>query len=93
MTYRFYLFRIAARLGSGSGCYAFIKKPTKTGHPIVYIGETGDLSERFDSHHKAQCIERNGATMIGIHRTSSKAHAQRVEADLLRFYSPVCNDE
>ena len=89
--YEFKMFRIGTGFKSVPGCYAFARKAYE--YSLVYIGHTGDLSERFDDHHKEECIEDHGATMIGIHRTSSKAHAQRVEADLLRSYSPVCNDE
>ena len=90
-TYDFYLFHVDVTLGQGAGCYAFIEA-TKTGYSLVYIGETGDLSERFDSHHKGRCIKRHGATWKGVYRTASKAQAQRVEGDLLRRYSPPCND-
>jgi hypothetical protein len=30
-------------------------------HTFIYIGHTGDLSERFDDHHKAQCFKKNNA--------------------------------
>jgi len=33
-------------------------------HTIVYVGQTGDLSERFDDHHKAACFGRNKANCM-----------------------------
>ena len=89
--YTFNLFPIGTNLKSGAGCYAFVKDLTNNQYPLVYIGETGDLSERFDSHHKMPCIRQNGATQIGVHRTNSKQAAQNIEEDVLGRYSPPCN--
>ena len=92
-TYDFQMLRAGIQLVPGPGCYAFTRKAVQDEYPLVYIGETGDLSERFDNHHKARCIQRNGATLIGVHRTRSKAEAQRVEWDVLRYYTNVpCNE-
>ena len=90
-SYEFSLFHVDAKLGPGPGCYVFAKKETRGDYSIVYIGATKDLSERFDSHHKAQCIRRKGARWTGICRTGSREQAQRIEADLLNFYDPPCN--
>ncbi len=30
-------------------------------HARIYIGQTADLSERFDNHHKISCFERHNA--------------------------------
>ena len=89
--YTFDLVPIGTNLNSGAGCYAFVKDLTNNQYPLVYIGETGDLSERFDSHHKMPCIKTNGATQIGVHRTVSKQAAKNIEDDILAIYSPPCN--
>ena len=91
-TYTFNLFPVGTNLRSGPGCYAFVKNLANGGYPLVYIGETGDLSERFDSHHKMPCIRERGATQIGIHRTSTKQAAKGIEDDLLGNYRTPCND-
>lgn len=59
---------IGARLPSIPGCYVFIKEGTALGGEWmpVYFGETEDLSKRFDNHHAMPCIERNGATHMGV---------------------------
>jgi len=59
---------------------------------ILYIGQTGDLSERFDNHHQRSCFDRNGKTHIGIHLESSESRRFDIETDLVRNYSPTCND-
>jgi hypothetical protein len=61
-------------------------------HDLIYIGETGDLSERFDAHHKAACMERHGANCICIHVERDVQVRLRMEADLLAEHDPPCND-
>ena len=89
--YTFDLVPIGTNLGYGAGCYAFVKDLTNDQYPLIYIGETGDLSERFDSHHKMLCIRSNGATQVGVHRTNSKQAAQNIEGDVLGNYNTFCN--
>lgn len=61
-------------------------------YSILYIGQTGDLSERFDDHHKQPCFDRNGKTHIGIHVESIDRKRLLIEADLLAGNSTACND-
>jgi len=61
-------------------------------HEPIYIGETGDLSERFDDHHKASCISRHGPNRICIHRDGNAKSRRHKEADLIQKWSPPCND-
>jgi len=57
----------------------------------VYVGQTGDLSERFDNHHAMPCIEKNGANCICIHKESSKDKRCEIEQDLIDNYNTLCN--
>lgn len=59
---------------------------------ILYIGQTGDLSDRFDNHHKQGCFDRHNKTHIAIHPEPSESRRFDIEADLVRNYSPPCND-
>ncbi len=72
--------------------YTVLKKPPSN-FTILYIGQTGDLSIRFDDHHKQACFDRNSKTHIGIHLESTESSRLAVEADLLANYSPVCNGQ
>ena len=74
------------------GAVYIILKKSDTNFSVLYIGQTGDLSERFDNHHKRPCFDRHSKTHIGIHPVSSKSHRFDIETDLVRNYSPVCND-
>ncbi|MDA8001234.1 MAG: hypothetical protein MPL62_08085 [Alphaproteobacteria bacterium] len=58
----------------------------------VYIGQTGDLSERFDHHHKMNCIRQHGATHMHVHKSPYDDGIRRSEErDLLGIWNPGCN--
>ena len=61
-------------------------------HTLLYVGQTGDLSERFDDHHKASCFKLNGANCISIHFDDAESSRLRIEEDLIAEYTPTCND-
>ena len=68
------------------------KKGTSYIHAKIYTGETGDLSERFDNHHKFNCFEAHKANCICIYAEQSKRLRRAIESDLLDDYNPPCND-
>lgn len=47
----------------------FSKRLDATSVNPIYVGETGDLSTRFDSHHRQSCFDRSGVKGIGPQRT------------------------
>lgn len=70
----------AKELVPGSGCWS-----------PIYIGQTANLSERFDDHNKMQCILAY-STRILIHWNNGGEQARRdEEKDLIETYSPPCN--
>ena len=89
--YTYYVYKIGTPLKAAPGNYIFAKR-TATGWIPIYIGETSDLSERFDNHHKMPCIKRNGATHIHAHVNNSGVTARRAEeSDLIKRWKPSCN--
>jgi len=60
---------------------------------LIYVGQTGDLSERFDSHHKKDCFVRYGRTHVGVHPEASERSRLAIEQDLLKNYRWPCNDQ
>ena len=67
-------------------------KATPNGFEAIYVGETQDLSEGFDSHHKAICIRQHGATHIAAVVNRGGAAARRAQGqDIKNFYNPACN--
>lgn len=72
------------------GLYLVLKKQA-TNYGILYIGQTGNLSERFDNHHQAQCFNRNGKTHIAVRGEGSEQKRFSIETDLIRKYQTSCN--
>jgi hypothetical protein len=75
--------------------YVITKRTEKPGgvgsHTYIYVGQTGDLSERFDDHHKINCFRRNGANCICVHPDANKASHLKKEEDLIQALNPPCN--
>jgi hypothetical protein len=61
-------------------------------HRFIYIGQTEDLSTRFDNHHKAACFKRMDATCICTLREDNENLRFTIETDLIRLHAPPCND-
>lgn len=74
------------------GAVYTVLKRNQVDYSILYIGQTGDLSERFDNHHKRFCFDQRGKSHLGIHLEPSEAKRLGIESDLLGRYSPPCND-
>jgi len=60
-------------------------------HTKIYIGQTGDLSERFDNHHKAECFEDHNANAISVHKEENENSRLILEEDLIEALNPPCN--
>jgi len=58
----------------------------------LYIGQTSDLSQRFENHHKSVCFDRNGKTHIAVLPEPSEQRRLAMEADLINGYRTPCND-
>jgi len=78
------------------GAVYYISKRTEkvdgTGsHDKIYIGETEDLSERFDNHHKEPCFKMHNANCISIYEEFNKEKRLIIEKDLIDARNPPCN--
>jgi len=91
--YLYYIFSIGTTFDPYLGNYIFAKETEPSRFQPIYIGQTENLAERFDNHHKMQCIKRNEATHIHAHKNSRGEAARRAEeTDLIQEWNPVCND-
>lgn len=88
--YDFEVYLWGASFSPVGGLYLVLKKQTGN-YSILYIGQTGDLSERFDYHHQAQCFNRNGKTHIAVRVEASEQKRLVIETDLIRNYKTSCN--
>ena len=91
-SYKYWIYPIGHSLKAEAGNYIFAYESRPGSYTPVYIGQTGDLSERFDNHHKAVCIKNAGATHIHAHLNTKKQDRLDEESDLIAKWKPTCND-
>ncbi|OGQ97556.1 MAG: hypothetical protein A2521_10230 [Deltaproteobacteria bacterium RIFOXYD12_FULL_57_12] len=91
--YEFAVFRWGQAFNPVGGVYLVLRKRIGiiSTHDILYIGQTGDLSERFDDHHKQGCFDRNARTHIGVRVENLEAARLAIERDRLGNYKTACN--
>ena len=91
-SYTYWIYPIGTDLKAAPGNYCFAREITPGVRKAVYFGQTGDLSERFDFHHKMGCAKRSGATHTHAHINNGGERARlSEEADLVARHSPPCN--
>ena len=73
------------------GLYLVLRKEPTGRYTLLYIGQTGDLSERFDNHHKVDCFNRNGKTHIVVRLESFEQRRLAIESDLIQGNRTTCN--
>lgn len=59
----------------------------------IYVGETGNLANRFDNHHKQNCFNENGVNCVCILGETNEDTRLKIEADLIDNYNPPCNGD
>lgn len=79
------------------GAVYFVTKRTEKSdgggeHTRIYVGQTGDLSDRFDNHHQEECFQDHNANCICVHQEDNESTRLSIEADLIENYNPPCND-
>ena len=90
--YRYWIYDIGTPMKQVPGNYVFARRSEPGRLVAVYIGQTGDLSERFEYHHKMPCIRENRASHICTHTSSADEAIRKAEEDdLIKNYDPVCN--
>lgn len=88
--YSFHLYPWGTDFKAVGGVYAVLRHDAD-GYAVTYVGETGDLSERFDNHHKATCFDRYRKTHIAARVEGSEPQRLAIEQDLIAGYNPPCN--
>lgn len=89
-TYEFQVFPWNTSFNPVAAVYMVLKTHSSQ-YTILYVGETDNLKERFDNHHKQPCFDRNGKSHIGVLREDGESRRLRIEADLVAGYNPTCN--
>lgn len=73
------------------GAVYLVLRQGNPSHDLLYVGQTDDLSARFDNHHKQPCFDRKGRTHIAVLVEPSEPKRLRIESDLVQKYQPSCN--
>lgn len=68
------------------GIYIILQQST-----ALYVGQTSDLSIRFNGHHKEACWLRNGANRMAVMGVSTENQRLAIERDLIAAFNPTCN--
>jgi len=92
-SYQFDVYPWGQSFNPVGGVYLVLKKNwQQSSYNIIYVGQTGDLDERFNDQHKQYCFDRQGKTHIGVHGESGEQARLNIERDLIDQYQPICND-
>jgi hypothetical protein len=59
----------------------------------LYFGQTGDITSRFEGHHRQECFKRNSANAVGFHVDEDEKSRLAKETDLIRRWNPPCNQQ
>jgi len=63
-------------------------------HTNIYVGQTSNLSERQEDHHKQDCFKRHAANCIGVLTEKDEQRRLDIEADIRNNGSLwPCNDQ
>jgi hypothetical protein len=90
-SYPFTVFPLGTPLAAVGGVYAILRDDEGGRWTVLYIGQTGDLSSRFDNHHQEMAFRRHRATHIAAIGISGEERRRQVEADLVGTYAPPIN--
>lgn len=75
--YTFNVYPLNTEFAEIPAVYAVTKRYKRSdgvwAHDVDYVGQTGNLPERFEGHHKADCFRRHGANCVCVHRDTSEA--------------------
>ena len=95
--YRFSMYKYPDDLESASAVYILTHRNVdaegKGKHTNIYVGQTSNLSERHEDHHKEECFQRRSANCIGILIEGDERRRLAIEADIRNNgFNWLCND-
>lgn len=95
--YRFDAWSLETRFRALGAVY-FVTKRTlenttynRAGHDNIYIGQTANLADPFDTHSRFECFTKHGANCVCILVLESEGRRIAVADDLLELHSTHCN--
>ncbi len=95
-TYDFEVYSYDSDFNALGAVYAITRRTQKNDgnykHTLIHIGETGDLSTRYNGHHNEDCFFQHNANCTCIHLDDDENSRLATKADLIAKYNPRCND-
>jgi hypothetical protein len=94
--YKFNVYQWGTNFKVDYGAVYFVTKRTQSSdggysHTRIYVGQTEDLSIRFDNHHKQDCFDRHNKNCICVYGEQDENNRLLIEQDLIETYGPPCN--
>lgn len=90
-TYSFTVYPWWQAFNAVGAVYLVLRHTGNNKYDLLYVGQTSDLSERFEDHHKQPYFDRFGKTHIAIRPEPFERTRLQIETDLIRKHNPVCN--
>lgn len=73
---------VTKRKKTEGGCYS---------HSVIYVGQTGDLKERFSNHHKEKCFSEKNGDCLCLLGEKDEDKRLSIESEMIEKYTPPCN--
>ena len=94
--YEFTVYPWGTSFNKDYGAVYFVTKRTQESggghsHTRLYVGETEDLSTRFDNHHKQDCFDRHNKNCVCVYGEEDEDTRLEIEQDLIDNCQPPCN--
>ena len=90
-SYQFNIWGRSTKFNPAAAVYVQSKVASNGKYDIIYVGQTGDLSQRPLDHHKTECFDRHGADKLLIRAEGNEQTRLNIETDLIQGYRPPCN--
>ena len=97
--YRFDAWSIETRFRALAAVYFVTKRsmenPTynRASHDNIYIGQTANLADPFETHARFACFTKHGANCVCIHLLEDEEQRIAAERDLLELHTTYCNQQ
>lgn len=89
--YQFNIYDRSTTFKEAGALYVMSKINSKGNYELIYIGQTGNLSDRPLNHHKTACFDKHKADKLLIRAEGSEKTRLAIETDLIKSYSPPSN--
>jgi hypothetical protein len=92
--HEFNIYARSQKFNAIGAIYVMAKKSQNANsYDLIYIGQTGDASERPFNHHRKDCFDKNRADHVFICSEGSEKRRFEIETDLIQNYNTQCNKQ